>query len=116
MVTLDGIRRVYYLSNFLWIFKEYGQLSPIFIPGFQDVRVFLISLLAELFLCKFGVIKVHSAVNFLQISADCLTVFVRHELAAVANLMDYTELIFRLGETKFIALQSPVDNQRLWRV
>ena len=55
--------------------------------------VLLIPLLTEFFLRKFGVIEVHSVVDFLQISADFLAVLVRYELAAVADLVDYTELI-----------------------
>ena len=66
MVAFDGIRRVYYLPYLLWIFEKYSQFSPVFIPGFQDIRVPLIPLFAELFLGKFGVIKIHSAVDFLS--------------------------------------------------
>ena len=100
MVAFDGICRVYYLPDLLRIFKKYSKLSPVFIPGFQDIRVLLIPLLTEFFLRKFGVIKVHSAVDFLQISADFLAVLIRYELAAVADLMNYAELILRLGENR----------------
>ena len=98
MVALDGIRRVYYLPDLLRIFKKYSKLSPVFIPGFQNIRVLLIPLLTEFLFRKFSVIEVHGAVDFLQISAYCLTILVRYELAAVADLVDYTELILRLGE------------------
>lgn len=73
------------------------------------VGVLFIPLFAEFFLCKFGVIKVHSAVDFLQISADGFTVFVRNELAAVAYLMDYTELIFRLGKNRVYRITKPCE-------
>ncbi len=76
MVALDSIRRIYYLTNFLGIFKKYSKLSPVFIPGFQNIRVLLILLLTEFLFRKFSVIKVHSAVDFLQISADFLAVLV----------------------------------------
>ena len=107
MVAFDGIRRIYYLPNFLRIFEKYGQFSPVFIPGFQDIRVFLIPLLSEFFLGKFSVIEVHSAVDFLQVSTNCLAVFVRHKLTAVAYLVDYTELIFRLRENRIYRITKP---------
>ena len=56
---------------------------------------------------KFGVIKIHSAVDFLQISADCLSIFVRNKLAAVANLMDYAKLIFCLRENRVYRITKP---------
>ena len=93
MVALDGIRRVYYLPDLLRIFKKYSKLSPVFIPGFQNIRVLLIPLLTEFFFRKFSVIKVHSAIDFLQISAYCLAVLVRNKFAAVADLVNYAELI-----------------------
>ena len=109
MVALDGIRRVYYLPDLLRIFKKYSKLSPIFIPGFQNIRVLLIPLLTEFFLRKFGVIEVHSAVDFLQISAYCLAVLVRYELTAVADLMNYAELILRLGENRVYRITEPCE-------
>ena len=107
MVALDGIRRIYYLTNFLRIFEKYSKFSPVFIPGFQDIRIFLVPLLAEFFLRKFGIIKVHSAIDFLQISADFLAILVRYELAAVADLVDYTELILRLGKNRVYRITEP---------
>ena len=107
MVALDSIRRVYYLPDLLRIFKKYSKLSPVFIQGFQNIRVLLIPLLAELLLGKFSVIEIHSAVDFLQISAYCLAILVRYELAAVANLVDYTELILRLGENRVYRITEP---------
>ena len=107
MVAFDGIRRIYYLPDFLRIFEEYSQFSPVFIPGLQNIRVLLIPILAELFLGKFSVIKIHRTVNFLQVSADSLAVFVWYELAAVANLMDYAELIFRFRENRVYRITKP---------
>ena len=107
MVAFDGIRRVYYLTNFLRIFKKYREFSPVFIPGFQDVRVLLIPLFAELLLGKFSVIKVHSAVDFLQISADCLAVLVRHKLAAVADLVHYAKLVFCFWKNRVYRITKP---------
>ena len=107
MVSFDGIRCIYYLPYLLWIFEKYSQFSPVFIPGFQDIRVLLIPLFAEFFLGIFSIVKVHSTVDFLQISADSLAVFVRHKLAAVANLMDYAKLIFCLRENRVYRITKP---------
>ena len=107
MVAFDSIRRIYYPPDFLRIFEKYGQFSPVFIPGFQDIRVLLIPLFTKFFLGKFGVIKVHSAVDFLQVSAYCLAVFVWYELAAVAYLMDYAELIFCFRENRIYRITKP---------
>ena len=109
MVSLDGIRRVYYLSNLLRIFKKYSKLSPVFIPGFQNIRVLLIPLLTEFLFRKFGVIKVHSTIDFLPISAYCLTILVRYELAAVSNLVNYAELIFRLWKNRVYRIAEPCE-------
>ena len=50
----------------------------------QDIRVLLISLLAEFFLGIFSIVKVYNTVDFLKISEYCLAVFVQHKLVAVA--------------------------------
>ena len=125
MVAFDGICRVYYLPDLLRIFEKYSKFSPIFIPGFQNIRVLLIPLLTEFFLRKFGVIEVYSAIDFLQISADFLAVLVRYELTAVADLMNYAELILRLGENRVYRITEPCEvimagnenilNAALWR-
>ena len=109
MVAFDGIRRVYYLPDLLRIFEKYSKFSPIFIPGFQNIRVLLIPLLTEFLFRKFSVIEIHGAVDFLQISADCLAVLVRHKFAAVADLMNYTELILRLGENRVYRITEPCE-------
>ena len=107
MVAFDSICRIYYLPDLLWIFEGHSQFSPVFIPGFKDIRVLLIPFLAKFFLGEFSVIEIHGAVNFLQVSADCLAVFVRYELAAVANLVDYAELIFRLRKNRIYRITKP---------
>ena len=109
MVALDGICRVYYLPDLLRIFKKYRLFSPVFIPGFQNIRVLFVPLLTEFLFRKFSVIEVHSAVDFLQISADFLAILVRYELAAVADLVDYTELILRLGENRVYRITEPCE-------
>ena len=63
----------------------------------------------EFLLRKFSVIEVHSAVDFLQISADFLAVLVRYELAAVADLMNYAELVLRLGENRVYRITEPCE-------
>ena len=107
MVAFDGIRRVYYLPDLLRIFEKYSKFSPVFILGFQNIRVLLIPLLTEFLLRKFGVIEVHGAVDFLQISADFLAVLVRHELAAITNLVNYAKLIFCFRENRVYRITNP---------
>ena len=54
-----------------------------------------------------SVIEVHSTIDFLQVSAYCLTILVRYELAAVSNLVNYAELIFRLRENRIYRITKP---------
>ena len=56
---------------------------------------------------KFSVIKIHGAIDFLQISADFLAVLVRHELAAITNLVNYAKLIFCFRENRVYRITKP---------
>lgn len=47
MVAFDGVCRVYYLPDLLRVFEKYSKLSPISVPRFQDVRIFLVPFFAE---------------------------------------------------------------------
>lgn len=116
MIAFDGIRRIYYLPYLLRIFEKYSQFSPVFIPEFQDIRVFFIPLFAELFLGKFSVVKVHSAVDFIQVSADFLAVFVRHELAAVDEVVENCEYELYEGYIKLAEYSWKTENGKYYFV
>ncbi len=88
MVALDAFV-VYIILRISWDIQKIPLIQPSFYPRISEYSVLLIPLLTEFFLRKFSVIEVHGAVDFLQISAYCLTILVRYELAAVANLVDY---------------------------
>ena len=98
MVAFNRICCIYYLPYFLRIFEKGSELSPVSVPGFQNIRVLPVPLLAESLFCKLCIFKIHSTVYLLEISADSLPVLVRNELAAVPDLMNDTELILCFRE------------------
>ncbi len=99
MITFYGICRIYYPSDLLRIFKESCQVSPAFVPGFQDIRIFPIPLLMELFQSVFCIFQIHCTINFLQICTGCLTILVQSIYINAAGILPYVkELLCKMAE------------------
>ena len=98
MVAFNCICCIYYLPYFLRIFEKGSEFSPVSVPGLKNIRVLPVPLLAELLFRKFCVLEVYGSIYLLEIGADSLPILVRNKLAAVSDLMNYTELILCFRE------------------
>ena len=95
---LEGAKNNAIETLILWIFEECCQFSPVFVPGFENIRVLFVPFLTEFFPCVFCVLKIYCTVDLFQVCTDSFSVLVGNEFTAVAYLMHDAELVLCFRE------------------
>ena len=98
MIAFDGVGRVNKLADFLGILKITTQVRPVFLPGTNDYRIFLVPFRGKIFKFHFSLFKRLRLVYKYQVGEELLLVFACDILERVPNLVYYAKLNVRFGE------------------
>ena len=79
-------------SYILRVIEELAQVIPVAFPGGLNHRIFVIPLFAESFQSFVSAFCINCRINFFQITAGCLKVFVRNKLRRITDHMDNSVL------------------------
>ena len=92
-------------SGKLRVIEELRQVIPVPFPGSLNHRIFVIPLFSEFFQGFMAASGINRRIDFFQVTADSLQVFVRNELCRIPDHMDNTMLNMRIGKDCFHSIR-----------
>ena len=105
--ALDRIRRVDDGPDICGKLEDRGDDVPVTLPAFHGIRIFLRPFFCDPIPIGSPLFLIRGIVDRFEVVGEGLTVFVRHILQGVADLMDDAALVFRLWESGLDRLTNP---------